>query len=86
MMIQCLDLLLGSLACVVLHELVLIYVVLVLFMLTATKSFFVFSLFWLIKLILGLVNFVIVLTSQYINIYISLNVVVYDNDLEYMWS
>jgi hypothetical protein len=85
-MIQCLDLLLGSLACVVLHELVLIYVVLVLFMLTATKSFFVFSLFWLIKLILGPVNFVIVLTSQYINIYISLNVVVYDNDLEYMWS
>jgi hypothetical protein len=58
MVIQCLDLLLGCLACVVLHELILICVVLVLFMLTTIKSFFVFSLFWLIKLILVHVNFV----------------------------
>jgi hypothetical protein len=42
---QCLDMLLGCLAYVVLHELVLISVVLVLFMLTAIKLFFVFSLF-----------------------------------------
>jgi hypothetical protein len=57
MVIQCIYLLLGSLACVVLHELVLICVVLMIFMLTATRSFFVFSLFWLIKLILELVYF-----------------------------
>jgi hypothetical protein len=56
MVIQCLDLLLDCLVCVLLHELILIYVVLVLFMLTAIKSFFVFSLFWLIKLILVHVN------------------------------
>jgi hypothetical protein len=60
MVIQCLDLLLGCLACVVLHELILICVVLVLFMLTAIKLFFVFSLLWLIKLILVPVNFVTV--------------------------
>jgi hypothetical protein len=44
MVIQCLDLLLGCLACVVLHELM-ICVVLVLFMLTIIISFYVFSLF-----------------------------------------
>jgi hypothetical protein len=52
MVTQCLDLLLGRL----------IYVVLVLFMLTTIRSFFVFSLFWLIKLILVPVNFVTQLT------------------------
>jgi hypothetical protein len=52
MVTQCLDLLLGRL----------IYVVLVLFMLTTIRSFFVFSLFWLIKLILVHVNFVTQLT------------------------
>jgi hypothetical protein len=57
MVIQCLYLLLVYLACVVLHELILICVVLVLFMLTAIRSFFVLSLFWLNKLILGFVNF-----------------------------
>jgi hypothetical protein len=58
MVIQCLDLLLGCLACVVLHGLILICVVLVLFMLTVISSFFVLSLFWLIKLILVHVNFI----------------------------
>jgi hypothetical protein len=62
MVTQCLDLLLGCLVCVVLHELILICVVLVLFMLTTIRSFFVFSLFWFIKLILVHVNFVTMLT------------------------
>jgi hypothetical protein len=58
MVIQCLDLLLGCLTYVVLHELILICVVLVLFMLTTIKLIFVFYVFWLIKLILMSVNFV----------------------------
>jgi hypothetical protein len=59
MVIQWLD----CLACVVLHELILICVVLVLLMLTTIRSFFVFSLFWLIKLIFGSVNFVALLDT-----------------------
>jgi hypothetical protein len=45
MVIQYLDMLLGCLAYVVLHELILICAVLVLFLLTTIKSFYVFSLF-----------------------------------------
>jgi hypothetical protein len=55
------DLLFGYLVCVVLHKLILIYVVLTLFMLTTSASFFVFIMFLLIKLILGHVNFVTIL-------------------------
>jgi hypothetical protein len=58
MVFQCLDMSLSCLSCVVLHELILICVVLLLVMLTVIKSFYVFSLFWLIKLILVPVNFV----------------------------
>jgi hypothetical protein len=36
-------------------------------MLTAIKSFFVFSLFWLIKLILVLVSFVTIKKSELVN-------------------
>jgi hypothetical protein len=58
MVMQWLDVLFSCLTCVVLQELIFICIVLGLLMLTATRSFFVFSLFWLIKLILGRVNFV----------------------------
>jgi hypothetical protein len=67
MVIQWLDLLLGCLACVILHELILICVVLVLFMLTTIRSFFVFSLFWLIKLILVPINFVKIQKPKLVN-------------------
>jgi hypothetical protein len=61
MVIQWLDLLFDCLAWVILHDLILICVVIVLFILIATRSFFMFSLLWLISLILGPVNFVTVI-------------------------
>jgi hypothetical protein len=64
MVIQCLDLLLGCLAYVVLHELILICVVLALFILTAIRSF---SLFSLIKLILGPINFLTIQKPELVN-------------------
>jgi hypothetical protein len=67
MVIQWLDLLLGYLVCVVLHGLILICVVLELFMLTANRLFFVFSLFWLVKLILVPVNFLPIQKPELVN-------------------
>jgi hypothetical protein len=57
MMILWIDPLSICLVCVAFCDLISIYVVLVLFMLTASRSLFLYMLTWMIKLILGLVNF-----------------------------
>jgi hypothetical protein len=57
MVISWIDLLSICLICVAFCDLISIYVVLVLFMLTASRSLFLYMLTWMIKLIFGLVNF-----------------------------
>jgi hypothetical protein len=57
MVISWIDLLSICLVCVAFCDLISICVVLVLSMLTASRSLFLYMLSWMIKLILGLVNF-----------------------------
>jgi hypothetical protein len=51
------------LVCVAFYDLILICIVLVLFILTASRSLFLYMLTWMIKLILSLVNFLTAPTS-----------------------
>jgi hypothetical protein len=65
MMISWIDLLSIYLICVAFCDLISICVVLVLFMLTASRSLFLYILTWMIKLILDLVNFLTILGQHY---------------------
>jgi hypothetical protein len=55
------------LVCVAFCDLISICVVLVLFMLTASRSLFLYMLSWMIKLILGLVNFLTIQKPELVN-------------------
>jgi hypothetical protein len=67
MVILWIDLLSICLICVAFCDLISICVVLVLFMLTASRSLFLYMLTWMIKLILGLVNFLTIQKPELVN-------------------
>jgi hypothetical protein len=67
MVISWIDLLSIYLICVAFYDLISICVVLVLFMLTASRSLFLYMLSWMIKLILGIVNFLTIQKPELVN-------------------
>jgi hypothetical protein len=67
MVISWIDLLSIYLVCVAFCDLISICVVLLLFMLTASRLLFLYMLTWMIKLILGLVNFLTIQKSELVN-------------------
>jgi hypothetical protein len=64
MVILWIDLLSIYLIYVIFYDLILIYVVLVLFILTVSRSLFIYMITWMIKLILELVNFLIIFSTS----------------------
>jgi hypothetical protein len=67
MVISWIDPLSICLICIAFCDLISICVVLVLFMLTASRSLFLYMFTWMIKLILGLVNFLTIQKSDLVN-------------------
>jgi hypothetical protein len=67
MVISWIDPLSTYLICVAFYDLISICVVLLLFMLTASRSLFLYMLSWMIKLILGLVNFLTIQKPELVN-------------------